>query len=284
MADKRVFEVHAGPGQDARARTATLRLLRALAAASLLLPLALFLFASWVSLNDMQALADERITRSLDVMGEQALKAFQSVTVAIDGIQRLLGNRSPAEIAADEPQLHAALVTINANLPEVQSIWIFGPDGRPQVITRESPPPNLFYGDQDYFTVPRDHPDVLYVGHLHLSVSGGRPYFSLDRARRDAQGNFAGVIEMSFLPSDFGRFYAQLTSSPGLGFAMVLEDGTILARYPSLTEDVRLATQTGSSRSRLRLARRPAFTIFLRGSMAPITASGFGGCPDFRSM
>jgi two-component system, NtrC family, sensor kinase len=245
MADKRVLKVHANPEQDARARNATLRLLRGLAAASLLLPLALFVFASWVSLHDMQALADERISRSLDVMEEQALKAFQSITVAIDGIQRLLGDRSATEITADEPQIHAALVTINAALPEVQSIWIFGPDGRPQVITRESPPPKLFYGDQDYFTGPRDHPDVLYVGHIHASVSGGQAYFTLDRARRDAQGNFAGVIEMSLLPSDFSRFYGQLTSSPGLGFAMLLEDGTILARYPPLTENVRLDTQQG---------------------------------------
>jgi signal transduction histidine kinase/CheY-like chemotaxis protein len=245
MADKHVFDVHAGATQGARARIATLRLLRALAAASLLLPLALFLFASWVSLRDMQALADERISRSLDVMEEQALKALQSVTVAIDGIQRLLSNRSAAEIAADEPQLHAALVAINATLPEVQSIWIFGPDGRPQVITRESPPPTLFYGDQDYFTEPRDHHDALYVGRIHASVSGGQPYFTLDRARLDAQGNFAGVIEMSLLPSDFSRFYERLTSSPGLGFALLLDDGTILARYPPLVEDVRLDTPTG---------------------------------------
>jgi two-component system NtrC family sensor kinase len=239
MPDKRALM------QDARTRAATLRLLRGLAAASLLAPLALFGFASWVSLRDMRARADERISRSLDVMEEQALKGFQSVTVAMDGIQRMLGTRSPAEIAAEEPQLHGDLVKINATLPEVQSIWIFGPDGHPQVVTRESPPPNLFYGDQDYFTAPREHPDLLYVGHIHSSVSGGQPYFTLDRARRDSQGNFTGVIEMSLLPSDFSRFYGQLTSSPGLGFAMLLEDGTILARYPSLANNVRLATQAG---------------------------------------
>ena len=248
MADKRVFEVDAGPRQDARTRIATLRLLRALAAASLLLPLTLFMFASWVSLQDMQALADERISRSLDVMEEQALKAFQSVTVAIDGIQRLLGTRSAADIVGDEPQLHSELVTITATLPEVQSIWIFGPDGRPQVITRESPPPNLFYGDQDYFTGPREHLDGLYVGQLHSSVSGGQPYFTLGRARRDTEGNFAGVIEMSLLPGDFSRFYGELTSSPDFGFALLLEDGTILARYPPLARDVPMNAQVGIRR------------------------------------
>jgi len=245
MPDSRSSQVPAGLTRDAQARATTLRLLRVLAAVSLLAPLALFGFASWVSLRDMRALADERISRSLDVMEEQALKAFQSVTVAMDGIQRMLGTRSAAEISADEPQLHAELVKINATLPEVQSIWIFGPDGRPQVVTRQSPPPNLFYGSEDYFTAPRDHPDRLYVGHIHSSVTGGQPYFTLDRGRRDAQGNFAGVIEMSLLPSDFSRFYEQLTSSPGQGFDMLLDDGTILARYPPLTHEARVNAQAG---------------------------------------
>jgi two-component system, NtrC family, sensor kinase len=234
--------------KDAYARQATLRLLRVLAAASLLLPLALFLFASWISYRDMQALTEERIARSLDVMQEEALKAFQSVTLAMDAIEGLLGTRSPDQVAADEPRLHAALVSINGKLPDVQSIWIFGPDGRPEVITRESPPPTLYYGDQDYFTGPRDHPNGLYVGHIHQSVSGGQAYFTLDQARRDASGRFAGVVEMSLLPSDFTGFYAQLTSGPGFGFAMLLDDGTILARYPPLAGNVRLNPQGGFNR------------------------------------
>jgi two-component system, NtrC family, sensor kinase len=232
-------------GKDSQARTGTLRLLRLFAAAALIVPLALFLFASWISYRDMQALSDERITRSLDVMQEQALKTFRSVTIALDAIDRLLGTASPDQITADEPRLHNELVKIKESLPDVQSIWIFGPDGRPQVLTRQSPPPRLYYGDQDYFTEPRAHRDILYVGHVHGSVSGGEPYFTLDRARHDSHGNFAGVIEMSVLPSDFTRFYGQLTSSPGLGFSIVLEDGTILARFPPLAEQVRLDAQRG---------------------------------------
>jgi len=174
-------------------------MLQVLAGAALIVPLALFLFASWISYRQLQALTDERIARSLDVMQEQALKAFHSVTVAVYAIERLVDARSPAEVASDEPRLHKDLVAIKQTLPDIQSIWIFGPDGYPQVITRESPPPRLYYGDEDYFSVPRDHPDSLYVGHIHRSVSGGEPYFTLNRARRDADGKFAGVIEMSLL-------------------------------------------------------------------------------------
>jgi two-component system, NtrC family, sensor kinase len=232
--------------KDTQARIANLRLLHLFAVAALLVPLALFLFASWISYRDMEALADERITRSLEVMQEQALKTFQSVMVALNAIDWVLGTRSTSEVTADEPRLHEELVKIKQTLPDVQSIWIFGPDGHPQAISRESPPPDLYYGDYDYFTVPRDHPDLpLYVGHIHESVSGGEPYFTLNRARRDAGGNFAGVIEMSVLPSNFKRFYEQLTSSPGLGFSLLLEDGTVLARFPLLVGEEKLNPKTG---------------------------------------
>ena len=216
-----------------RGRETTIRLLRLLAVAALVIPLLIFSFASFVAYRQTQALAQERIDRTLDVMQEQALKVFQSMTLALDTIDRLLGARTTAQVQADEPALHAELRAIQKNLPDVQSIWIFGTDGRPLVITRESPPPKLSYADNDYFTVPRDHPDAIYIGDIHQSVSGNPPYFSFNRARRDAAGRFAGVIEMSLQPNRFATFYSHLVSSPGLGFALVRDDGTVLARYPA---------------------------------------------------
>ena len=102
-------------------------------------------------------MSDERIADSLDVLQEQALKVFQSMNLAIETIGEVLGEKSEAEIAADEPQLHRRLREIQNALPEVQSIWIFGPAGHPQVITRETPAPReQDYSKEDYFTGPRD--------------------------------------------------------------------------------------------------------------------------------
>ncbi len=232
--------------KDNQARLTTIRLLQILAAAALLLPLILFLFASWVSYRGVQALAHERLTRSLEVMEEEALKSFQSMNLALDTIDELLANRSAAEIQADEARLRQRLLQIERALPEVQSIWIFGPDGHPQIMTREYPAPtSLDYSDQDYFLAPRDGPAGIYVGGIHQSVSGGQPYFTFNRARHDAQGKFVGVIEMSLLPSDFTKFYSELASSGGLRFALLREDGTILSRYPLLEDDRRLEGRSG---------------------------------------
>src|SRR5580704_10179499 len=145
--------------KEARARVTTVRLLQVLAAAALLLPLLLFIFASWLSYRATQALANERIERSLDVLQEQALKVFQSINLALDTIDNLLANRSESEIQADEERLHERLRHIAGGLPEVQSIWIFGPTGHPQVMTRTYPAEtSRDFSQQDYFRTPRDGP------------------------------------------------------------------------------------------------------------------------------
>jgi hypothetical protein len=127
--------------RDAQARAGTVRLLQVLAAAALLLPLLFFAFAGALSHRATYALADERIERSLDVLQEQALKVFQSMNLALDTIEHMVAGLSEADIRADEEQLHLRLRQIQSALPEVQSIWVFGPAGHPQVITRDFPAP-----------------------------------------------------------------------------------------------------------------------------------------------
>jgi signal transduction histidine kinase len=236
--------------KDAQARATTVRLLQVLAVAALLLPVLFFALASALSYRTTYALADERIERSLDVLQEEALKVFQSMDLALDTIENMLAGLSEADIRGNEERLHMRLRQIQSALPEVQSIWVFGPTGHPQVITRDYPAPYAEdFGMLDYFAAPRDSPPGVYVGSIHESVSGGQPYFTFDRARHDAQGKFIGVIEMSLLPSNFSRFYSHLLSGEGLQFALVRDDGVMLARFPSITGEVRLGEHSGFQRS-----------------------------------
>ncbi len=236
--------------KDAQARATTIRLLQVLAAAALLLPVLFFAFASALSYRSTYALADERIERSLDVLQEQALKVFQSMNLALDTIDYMVAGLSEPEIRANEQRLHMRLRQIQSALPEVQSIWIFGPTGHPQVITRDYPAPYAEdYTALDYFAVPRDGPPGVYIGGIHKSISGGQPYFSFNRARQDAQGKVVGVIEMSLLPSNFSQFYSHLLSGEGLQFALVRDDGVMLARYPPILRDLRLDERSGFHRS-----------------------------------
>jgi two-component system NtrC family sensor kinase len=217
-----------------QARLATIRLLQILAAAALVLPFLLFCLASFLSYRAAQSLAEERIGRSLDVMSEHALKVFHSLNLALDAIDNRLGLRSDAEVSADGERLHGELRRIVRQLPEVQSIWVFGEGGQPLVITREHPPrPIRDFSNEDYFVGSRDGPPGIYIGGIHKSNSGGQPYFTFNRARRDGAGRFLGVIEMSLLPGDFSKFYSHLATGPGMSFRLVRDDGLVVARFPT---------------------------------------------------
>ena len=184
------------------------------------------------------------------MLQEQALKVFHLMNLALYTIEDMLAGLLEADIRANEERLHLRLRQIQGTLPEVQSIWIFGPTGHPQVITRDYPAPYAEdYAALDYFAVPRDGPRGVYIGGIHQSVSGGQPYFTFNQARHDAQGKFIGVIEMSLLPSDFSRFYSHLLSGEGLQFALVRDDGVMLARYPPISRDLRLDENSGFHRS-----------------------------------
>jgi two-component system, NtrC family, sensor kinase len=232
-------------------RLATLRLLRIMMAAALLLPLLLFTFASWVSYKDIHALTDERIERSLDVVQEQALRVFQSINLAFAAVDDLLGTRSGIEIENDQARLHDRLDLIASKLPEVQSIWVFDRFGLPQATSTHYPAPVLpDYGNDPYFRVPEGGYLGIYIGGHQESRSGGQPFFPVSRGRRDAAGAFQGVIEISVLPSAFAEFYSRLVSTPGLQYALIRDDGLILTRYPQMTPgDARLDEHSGFART-----------------------------------
>jgi two-component system, NtrC family, sensor kinase len=233
------------------ARLTTLRLLRIMMAAALVLPLLLFTFASWISYQDIHALADERIERSLDVVQEQALRVFQSISLAFQAVDNLLGSLSDEEIAAKQSLLHDQLGLIVSKLPEVQSVWVFDRSGHALVTGTLYPAPkSRDYAQEDYFRAPRDGHIGFYISAHHESPFGGKSFFSISRARRDASGTFQGIVELSVLPGGFAEFYSRLVSAAGVQYALIRDDGLILARYPQIAAgDTRLDEGSGFTRT-----------------------------------
>ena len=113
-----------------QARALTIRLVRLAMAASLLIPSLLFAFASWTSYRNVKALADERIIRSLDVQQEQARKAYEIVELALGSANDLVSGMSDSDIRNNEERLHLQFKKLADAVAIVQSIWIYGKDGR----------------------------------------------------------------------------------------------------------------------------------------------------------
>ena len=63
----------------------------------------------------------------------------------------------------------------------------------------------------------------------------------MSQRRVSPDGAFLGVIQASVLPEYFEGFYEKLAREPGEYASLIREDGFLLARYPSLGREVKLA-------------------------------------------
>jgi two-component system NtrC family sensor kinase len=220
----------------------SLRLLQWMMAASLALPLALFAFASavsWVSTNET---ADREIERALDVAHEHALKVFETIDRSLAEIAEIIRGIPDAGISSREPALHLRLKQLADSLPQVKSTWVFDATGRALVNSLVAPAPDIDFSDREYFKAHVSSDVGTYIGEAlkPRPPYQGAGFFGVSRRRPSEDGSFAGVIQASVLPEYFENFYARIGREPGTFFALGLTNGAVLARFPTIDQDLRL--------------------------------------------
>jgi len=234
------------------ARETATRLLLLMMVAAVVLPAALFAYASWVSYRDIHAVADERIQRSLDVMQEQALKVFQTVDRTFAEVNEIVRGMSDEGIRADEPRLHQRLAAIVATMPQLDAILLVGRDGRPLASSNfEAVPAGFNFADRDYFRTQRENDPRTYVGDIRAPrLPGiGSDFFDLSRRLESPDGAFNGVIAVAVRPKYFEDFYELIGQTPGSFYALARSDGAYLARYPLLKDRTRRLSPASTFRS-----------------------------------
>ncbi len=219
------------------ARHAAIRLLKLMMAASVVLPIALFAFASYVNYRDMERSTDERIYRSLDILHEHALKVLQTVQRTFAEIDEVMRGMSDDDIRMNEHSLHARLAQIVKALPQLQGIVIIDRNGHPLVSANSDPVPrNLSLADRDFFEAQKNGKVGTYVSGLHMPRMSGLAtnFFAVSQRRPSFDGRFNGVVSIAVLPGYFESFYARMAHDEGSYFAVARADGGFLARYPPL--------------------------------------------------
>ena len=215
-----------------QARTLTIRLLWLAMAASLVVPCLLFAFASWISYRHIQDLTSERLVRSVDIEQEEARTTFLFINHALDDVSELVAGMTAADIRANEPRLYGQLKKLLEAVPLAQSIWIYDADGEPLVATTVHPPPQHNFSDRDFIRAHASKDIGTYYGRVYRPVFGPHPFFTVSR-RLSRNGSFEGVIEVSVPPTNFFLFFATMAYAKGQQFALVRDDGFLLARYPA---------------------------------------------------
>ena len=212
------------------------RMLLVMALAALL-PFAAFVVVSHHSYLRAFEVAEIRVDRATRIAQEQASKVFDTSEAMIGRVLDLVGDRTDEDLRARQDALHVALKEVSRDFPQVQSIWVFGADGRPVATSRMTPVPHdsVNIAERDYFAWHREHPDGgFYVSEPHVGKATLQPFFDTSRRREDRQGRFLGTVSVSLVPDYFVRYYAELArAEPDLTMTLIRRDGIVLARHPS---------------------------------------------------
>src|SRR5216684_9249095 len=112
-------------------RQSAIRVLQLMMVASVVLPAALFAWASWLNYRHEYGIADERIERSLDILHEHTLKVFQTVERSIAEVDEIVRGMPDEEIREQQPRLHERVKRIVDALPQLRAIFLIDRDARP---------------------------------------------------------------------------------------------------------------------------------------------------------
>ncbi len=215
--------------------TSALRPLRLLVAASVILPIAIFVLAAWFSYQQHVADARDRVQRNLNTIYEHALKVFETFELSARYLDELTADIPEADIRRREGEFNARLKSITDALPQLRDLWVISSSGSPIVSATVYPMPKIDLSDRDYFRAHKDNKNGgTYVSDILQGRAADTSFFALSRRVGGPNDRFGGVTTVSIAPEYFVNFYAKLPP-PGV-FALIRDDGAILARYPDLSQ------------------------------------------------
>ncbi len=226
-----------------RASIATLGSLRLLLVLCVLIPAVVFgLFAAyrWHAAHET---ATEHVDRLVGVAHEHALKVLDNNETLLGRVLELVGTEDEDAVRAGEAALHQQLVAMAADKEQIQSIWVWGPDGRPLAGNRFHPlPADLDVSDREFFRWHREHKSGLYFTEPLVGKATKDPFFDMSVRRERADGSFAGLVSVGLYPAYFRRFHAELVNGePGAMVTMFREDGVVYSRMPAEGAPARIA-------------------------------------------
>jgi signal transduction histidine kinase/ActR/RegA family two-component response regulator len=207
------------------------------------LPTLFFAAAAWSTYRTAIDDAWTRVDRSARIGVEQASKVLETNQTIARHVLAALGPATLEEARERERELHVQLQAAVKDIPQIQSVWIVGRDGRPVATNRVFPVPS------DVDLSDREGLQVFLAGasgpHVTMPQIGRitrEPFFDLAARWEGPDGTLQGAVWVSLHPQYFADFYARLAEDePQLAVTLFRADGVILARLPAVgTLDARL--------------------------------------------
>ncbi|WP_051341263.1 hybrid sensor histidine kinase/response regulator [Azospirillum halopraeferens] len=237
----------ASKGIEPPAGTAgSVRALRLLLAACMVVPLLLFALIAWNSHALTVAETERGIRKTTLVLHEHALKVFETLEGTLDRIDERLDGVDWATIA-ESRDVHEMLRAFDSSMPQLGSLALVDPQGRIVASSRRYPAVSVDVSDREYIRALRNGDGAYTVSEaIHGRISGD-PQFNIARRRSGGDGDFNGAIVAAVFPQYFVDFYRRVALGDDESMGLTRADGAVLVRYPEPAADapVRLARGRG---------------------------------------
>jgi hypothetical protein len=221
---------------------AAVRLLYTVLAATILLPLLLFVWSGWNSYRQHFSEAEDRLSNAVEIASEYAKHVLDTHRLIVEQIDQLLEEFSDDQIRAAEQLLHIRLRFLAQSHGQVSAIYVFDAACRALVSSAVYPlPPSVNCDNREYARVHRERvvsPDASYIDLIRGRVSNETVIILSRRRGGNQSDDFKGISSVSFDPEYFTNFFSRIAAMGFTTSVLAREDGTFLARFPFMSEAV----------------------------------------------
>lgn len=207
---------------------------RAWMISSILVPLVLLAGASYWDRQAILGGARERLRSTTEALAEHAQTVMETASLALDLELAAIRQLDWAQIGQSEP-LHAFLVRLVQQLPQLQSAFYVDPKGINSVSSRAFPMPSYDVSAREYFEAAKAGVTAPFISAPFAGQAAGTVGFTISQARIQ-DGRFDGLAAVTLSPQYFRRFYEAVVSQRHSGAILLRSDGVILVRYPQIGE------------------------------------------------
>lgn len=145
------------------------------------------------------------------------------------------------------PRLHALLKARVAHTQGLLGIFVYDEKGRWVITSLDQVDPNANNADRPYFKYHQTHADRgLHIGAPVRSRSSGLWILPVSRRINHPDGSFAGVVLATVRTDYFQQYYNGFDIGKAGGIFVALDDGTLIARRPMLTNVIGSSLKGGA--------------------------------------
>jgi signal transduction histidine kinase/CheY-like chemotaxis protein len=211
----------------------------------LVMPLILFLGASWLAYGEVEQQAEERLKRMLDLVYVNVRATFDTEYLVAANVADLADDYTNGEIRNNEQKLHRQLARLVEGLQQVEDVWVLDEAGVPLVTAKVYPVPQTHtYADRQYFQDHRNGKTVSVSALVHGRVKD-IDFFQYSVRRQTADGIFKGAVAVSITPDYFTNLFERAAAGQKIVASIIRSDGEILARFPGTGSGTRLPANSG---------------------------------------